>query len=453
MKKKKLISYVLCLVLVFGLAACSKSEPTKSAPQTSGAAPAQSFSGTITFATGATTAAGLESALKSYQKTNPNVKIDTIITKTVTDFETMMTTWIASNTLPDMYIAQIGATEQGYAANGYLAPLTQYKFADRLVEGDKELMSYKGDIYAIPMALSPSVIFVNNAIAKKSGITLNNTNYPKNWKDFIDLCDKFVKAGVKYPIGIAGKDSSNITAWTFQYIYQVIYGTNPNWYADILNNGKNGAAWNDALYLGMFKKFDEMRPYMSEDVLGLDVNTITKRFVTGETPIFFQTAGSIADIRTIDPQADVIELPSCFTDDPTKQTLISGFDSGISITKNAKNKELCVDFLDYLTSVEGSTLFNDAAALLPTIVGSMAKRDPATDIIYDILDNHKLPNSPILSRQWIPGIKEVMKTNQQNWLAGQDAKECADNIQAEHDRLMKGNDKWVKEFLANYNTK
>lgn len=452
---KKSLSAFLAAAMLFGMAACSGPGGSPSgAPESSG--PAQSapadkaFSGTITIACGSIEVEALNQILKEYQKTNPDVELDIVVTKDVTDFETMMTGWIASDSLPDMYIAQVGAVEQGYAANGYLEPLTDTGLMDRLIEGDTELISYNGDVYAFPMSLSISVILVNNGVLKKAGVDLNQNNYPKCWSEFLDLCRQCTEHGIAKPVGIAGKDSSEVTAWTFQYVYQSIYGQNLNWYADILR-GK--AAWNDELYLEMFRKYSDMLPYISDDALGVDADGNRKRFITGEAPIYFQTANSLGNLRQLDPEADILLLPSCFTDKPEDQTLISGFDNAISITKSAKNKELCVDFLDYITSEEGSTIFNTVTTYRPTTRDNRVEMDPAFALVYDILSNDKLPNSPILSRQWIPGIKEIMKTGQQNWFAGEDAQEVANQIQEEHTRLMEADPDWVKNFLSNYKDK
>jgi ABC-type glycerol-3-phosphate transport system substrate-binding protein len=367
------------------------------------------------------------------------------VTQTVTDFETMMTGWIAADTLPDMYIAQVGSVEQGYAANGYLEPLTDSGLLDRLVEGDRELISYNGDVYAFPMNLSVSAIIVNNGVLKEAGIELNHDNYPKCWQDLLDLFQKCVDAGIEKPVSLAGQDASAVTAWTFQYIYQAIYGQNPNWYADIL---RGNAAWNDDLYMEMFNKYSEMLPYIGDDALGTGADGMRKKFITGESPIYFQVAGEVGTLKELDPELDILLLPSAFTDDPADQTIISGFDSGISITKSAKNKELCFDFLDFITSAEGATILTSTAAYLPTTKDNQMELDPAFDLIYSILKNDELPNSPILSRQWIPGVKEIMKTGQQNWFAGEDAKSVADKIQEEHTRLMEADPAWVENFLA-----
>ncbi|WP_312427057.1 ABC transporter substrate-binding protein [Lacrimispora sp.] len=463
---KKIISLVLVLVMLFSLAGCSgnvkkdtasnnkgadtnadSASESSAAESNGGSGEKAPYSGTISIACGPLEAAALSEVLPEYQKKNPDVKLDTIITQTVTDFETMMTSWIASGTLPDMYIAQGGATEQGYAKSGYLLPLTDAGIKDRLVDGDLELFTYNNDLYAFPMALSVSAVIVNKGALAKAGVDLNENNYPKNWQEFLSLLDKCVAAGIKKPLGISGKDTSEVTAWTFQYMYQAIYGKNPNWYADVL---RDKAAWNDDLYLEMFDKYAQMRPYIPDDALGTDSDGMRKSFITGETPFIFQTAMVVGNIKALDPEVEIMVLPSCFTDDEKDQTLISGFDCGVSITKDAKNKELCFDFLDFLASEQGATIFNESTGYLPTTRDNDAKLDPAYDLIYEILDNNKLPNSPILSRQWIAGIKEIVKAGQQDWFAGTDAKSVADKIQEEHQRLVQADPDWVNEFLANY---
>lgn len=76
------------------------------------------FSGTITMLIDAANKPGIEAVLAEYKKLHPKVNIEYIIWETVTDFETMMTNYIATNTLPDMYLSQVGVVQQQYAAEG-----------------------------------------------------------------------------------------------------------------------------------------------------------------------------------------------------------------------------------------------------------------------------------------------------------------------------------------------
>jgi ABC-type glycerol-3-phosphate transport system substrate-binding protein len=138
-------------------------------------------------------AQALKAVLKEYQKTNPKVVFGHYHYQNVTDFETMMDGWIASNSMPDMYTAQVGATQKGYASNGYLMPLTNIGIADRLVEGDRELITYNGDLYAFPMSTSISAIICNNEVLKKAGVELTEESFPRKWSDFLAMLDKLVQ--------------------------------------------------------------------------------------------------------------------------------------------------------------------------------------------------------------------------------------------------------------------
>ena len=145
------------------------------------------LSGDITFVCGATEALGVQAVFDEFQKQYPDAKLNITTSQDVTDFETMMTAWIASNSLPDMYIAQVGATEQGYAREGYLLPFTDTGIIDNLIECDTSLITYDGEFYAFPLTSAISVTLCNNAKLKELGIEINRENYPKSMDDFLNL--------------------------------------------------------------------------------------------------------------------------------------------------------------------------------------------------------------------------------------------------------------------------
>lgn len=405
------------------------------------------YSGTISMICGAEATAAFEAVMAEYQKLHPDVNIELIIWETITDFETMMTNYIATNTLPDMYCSQVGVVEQQYAAEGYLLPLDDLNIEDNLVNGDKSLIKYKGSLYAFPMTIGYSVTFCNNDKLKELGIDITYENYPKCMDEFIELLQRCREAGCQYPFSVAGSDSSSATAWPFQYIYQVLYGKNPNFYADVLA-GK--ASWSDPEFVKMFEEYSRLREYMAPDTTAKTNDGQKADFISGEAIFYSQTAGTLSTIRSLDPDMDILMIPSSFTEKPEDQTLIGGFDSGISITTGAKNPELCKDFLKFIASKEGCEIFCNNSASIPTVKGAVANTDPAFRLILEIANKGDLPNSAILSRQWISGFKELLKTGCQNWLMGEDAQQVADKIQKEHTRLMEGSPEWVKEFLENY---
>lgn len=408
------------------------------------------LSGTIRFLCGTDDAEAIKTTFAEFQKLYPNANLDEVIAQDVTDSETLMSTWIASGDFPDMCIQQTGSLQQSYMKDGYFAPLDDLGVMDRLVEGDTSLIQYNGKYYQFPLTSAISVTICNNGVLKDMGINLTVDNYPKDMDEFINLLQQTRDNGVQYPYGIAGADSSSCTAWPFQYMYQTLYGEDPNWYADVLSGKKK---WNDPEFLEMFNQYNRIREYVSPDSTGKQNADLQADFIKGDTIFYSQVATSVASLRELDPDLDIICLPSSFTKDTTDQTLISGFDKGLSIFSSTKNMELCRAFMDYITSPEGSTVFINSSGCVPTVKGCEAEVDPAYDIVLAVMQSGTLPNSPILSRQWIAGFKELLKTGCQNWLAGEDAQSVADTIQEGHQRLMNADPQWVQNFLDNYKWK
>ena len=433
---KKYLSLLLSIVLMFSLClGCTSS------------ASASELTGTIHMVAGPNSSLGIKAAFEEYQKTHPDVNLDLVTFETVTDFETLMTTAIASNTLPDMYMSQVSSVQMQYAREGYLMDLGELGVMDQLVEGDTSLIKCDGWYYAFPMTTSISVTLCNKTALDALGIELTADNYPTCQSEFIALLQEARDKGVEYPFGIAGADASSCTAWPFQYIYQVLYGDDPDYYAHILTGEKS---WDGEEFRGMFDAYDQIREYVSPDSTAKSMDGVYADFIMGKTLFFSQVATTIKNIQSLDPDTEIILIPSSFTDTPETQTLISGFDEAFSITTSAENPDLCVDFLKYCVSPEGSTIFNNSTGYIPTTKGCASDVDPAYDIVLQIMQDGTLPNSPIRSRQWIAGYKELLKSGCQNWLAGESVDSVVSTISEQHTRLMEADPEWVEDFLSSY---
>lgn len=405
------------------------------------------YSGTITMICGQEATAAFDAAMSAYQEMHPDVNIEYVIWETITDLETMMTNYIATDTLPDMYCGQVSAVEQQYAAEGYFLPLDDLGIEENLVDGDKSLLKWEDSLFAFPMTMGYSVTFCNNDKLKELGLEINYENYPKSMSEFLDLLQKCRDAGVKYPFVVAGSDTSACTAWPFQYMYQVLYGENRNFYADVLS-GKTD--WTDPAFVKMFDEYDKLREYMAPDSVAKTNDGQKADFISGESIFYSQTAGTLSTVRAVDPDMDILLLPPSFTEKPEDQSLVGAFDAGLSITTGAENPELCKDFLKFLASKEGHTIYCNNSASVPTVKGVEADTDPAFRIILEIASKDELPTVPILSREWISGFKEILKTGCQNWFVGEDPEAVAQKIAEEHKRLMEANPEWVENFLENY---
>lgn len=401
-------------------------------------------SGTITVLVEPMEAEGLKAVMKDYQKINPNVKLETIIATDTENKDTVLTAKIASNDLPDMICTQVKSNIGEYAKNGYIIPLTDTGIQDRLIKGDQSLLWRGDDFYAVPTQFSTSGIYVNFDVLKEYGVEMNEM--PQCLGDFVAVCAELQNAGLEAPIAISAKESGPVTAFVFQYVYQNVYGQNPNWYADVLR-GKDG--WNGDLFKSTYKAYGQLVPFVNKDALGCDKNSAIKKIVLGEAAFYIDTSSQTTSLRNLAPDMDLVFIAPPFAADAKDMKAIVSFDNAYAITSQATDVELCKDFLLFLTTAEESAVYATATQFMPTIQGTKVNLDPALDHIISVISSG-MDTVPMLSRQWIPGIKSIMKKGTQDWFAGKDYVEVCDNIDAEHQRLMKANPTYVEEFLANY---
>ena len=402
-------------------------------------------SGTITALVMPTEAAGLEAVMAEYQKINPNVKLETIITTSAKNNDTVMRSKIASNDLPDMIYTQVKSIIGDYAKNGYIIPLTDTGIQDRLIEGDDSLLWRDNEFYAMPSAFLASGIFVNMDVLEKYNVTMKTM--PQSLGEFIALCEKLQAAGVESPIAIGAKEESPVTAFVFQYIYQNVYGEDPNWYANVLR-GKTG--WDGPEFSNTFDAYAKLKPFVNKDALGCDENGAVRKFVLGEAAFFITTSMKLANFRNIDPDMNLTFIAPPFANDPADMKAVTSFDSAFCITSQAKDVELVKDFFKFMFTPEMAAVSAKATKLMPTIMGTKVETDPALNLITEAITSNSMESVAMLSRQWIPGVKEIMKKETQNWFAGKDARLVLESIEKEHQRLMAANPGFVSEFLDSY---
>ncbi|NCC64970.1 MAG: extracellular solute-binding protein, partial [Spirochaetia bacterium] len=339
-KKSVVLSMIALLssALVFATGATEK--PAASGTDTG-------RSGTITALVMPTEATGLEAVMAEYQKINPNVKLETIITTSTKSNDTVMRSKIASNDLPDIIYTQVKSVIGDYAKNGYIIPLTDTGIQERLIDGDDSLLWRDNEFYAMPTAFLASGIFVNMDVLKKHNIAMETM--PQSLGEFIDLCQKLQDAGVESPIAIGAKEESPVTAFVFQYIYQNVYGEDPNWYANVLR-GKTG--WNGPEFSNTFDAYAKLKPFVNKDALGCDENGAVRKFVLGEAAFFVTTSMKLASFRNIDPDMNLAFIAPPFANDPADMKAVTSFDSAFCITSQAKDVDLVKDFFKFMFTPE-----------------------------------------------------------------------------------------------------
>ena len=223
---KKIISLLLALVLVLGLAACgAKTEaPKAEAPEAAPEAPVvdennplytkptENVKLTVWYAVSGVTAEKFEALVNEYVAANPNVTVELSYAGSYADAANKISANLLTNTAPDVALISAAPLYTGDRGDYTIETLIQDPAfdAEGIYEGVWDYAEFAGRVCALPYGISVPALFYNKAIAEKAGLDLEN-NPPKTWDELYVMAEKAVKDGG----AINGFDVNDV-AWLFK---------------------------------------------------------------------------------------------------------------------------------------------------------------------------------------------------------------------------------------------
>ncbi|WEG12437.1 extracellular solute-binding protein [Pullulanibacillus sp. KACC 23026] len=207
MKKSISLLAVIALIAVLALAGCGSSTSNGSGSKSDGKANITIWATNINVPI-------LKAAVKTYQKDHPNFNAN-IVEMANDDIRSKITTGLQAQGqgLPDAALL----VDDGI--NGYLSSfpnafvdITKQGFADKhksdFPQYKIDSVSYKGDMYALPLDAGPVGLFYRTDIFKKAGVDPNSI---KTWDDYIKA-GQTIKA--KTGVDMLSYDNTDITVYT-----------------------------------------------------------------------------------------------------------------------------------------------------------------------------------------------------------------------------------------------
>jgi multiple sugar transport system substrate-binding protein len=133
-------------------------------------------------------------AIKDYETSNPNIKIELTEIPFGNDMETKLTTSFLSGTSPDLISYSIASVAQR-AELGHYAPLDEFVGswsgkAD-MIEKVLDSGTYKGKLYGVGFIPDPRVFVWRKDLFKEAG--LNPDKAPQTWEELADYAVKLTK--------------------------------------------------------------------------------------------------------------------------------------------------------------------------------------------------------------------------------------------------------------------
>lgn len=220
---KKLISLLLALVLVLGLAACGASdkpaEPAAPAePEISEdfaklyTKPTEEVSLEVWYAVSGVTAEKFEALVNEYAAANSNVKIELSYAGSYADAASKISANQLTGTAPDVALISGAPMYTGGRGDWAIEKLIEDPAFDKdgIYEGVWKYAQWQDRNCALPYGISVPVLYYNKDIVAKIAPDIE-TNPPKTWDELYALAEKAVKDGY----AVNGFDVNDVP-WLFK---------------------------------------------------------------------------------------------------------------------------------------------------------------------------------------------------------------------------------------------
>ena len=315
---------------------------------------------------------------------------------------------MAANDLPDLF------TTHGWAValyGDYLQPLNDRAWTEHLIPEIKSTVTdYDGNIVALPMDIDITGLICNDDVLAASGIE----SRPVTLDEFLEDCEKIKEAGYT-PIHIAGKDSSDVAGLFSRISLSILTMSKTQNYAEDLLDGTFD--WTKYDEVGSFVLNLVNKGYTNVDYLTADKSGTYRGLAQNKVAFAFQSNLTIAEVKKLNPDANVsmMEIPGYTEGDDS--FLISGERDAVGVWKDSEHLDAALEFIDYLAKPENVLLVAEAYSLPPSMDNAEVT-DPGILAILDQIIGTTVTNH--FDRQYLPdGMWNTLKVYSTSVLSGE----------------------------------
>jgi len=303
--------------------------------------------------------------IAKFNEANPNIKVTQV---NPPDAETVLKTRAAKDDIPD--VIGMGATDtyKSLAAGGVFKDFTGDAILSSIQPAYIQMMNdLTGSdvVNGIPFSANASGVIYNKAIFAEAGVEV-----PKTWDEFIAAAETFKSQGIN-PFYLTYKD-----AWTvlvpFNALEPSIVGT------EIFKQRQEGSVKFADAFKEVAEKQLKLLDYGQKDIFGKGYNDGNAGFAKGESAMYMQGVWAIPEIQKANPSIELGVFPMPATNDPTKNKVISGVDTLLTVAKNTKHPEEAMKFIQFLMEPENVQQYIDEQKAFPAITG-VSQSDPIVD--------------------------------------------------------------------------
>lgn len=337
----------------------------------------------------------IEWALDGFKKQHPDAKIKEVAAEQ-SSYKTKLQTAMSTGDAPDVFYTLPGGFLDAFVDSGQVMNLDEVLaedgWGDSFIPSAMDSVSFDGSAYAVPIDIDAALIWYDKALFDSKGWEI-----PTTWDEYLALCEEIAADGI-VPVALGNKDSWPATFW-YQYSMMRVQGSG------IVNDFVSGDA--DATFgpkapdaAGMLKTLADEK-YLPTGANGMSDQEANILFMNGQAAMVLNGTWQIGMSADAPEGFELGYFPFPTVEGGTgdQTDVLAGVAAAFAVSEKAADKELAVDFLQYMTSpdvmkkyvelrktmvtVEGVTTPDVAGPVLAGVVADVIEPAGHLDSFYD----------------------------------------------------------------------
>lgn len=291
-------------------------------------------------------------AVQRFEAANPNIKVDIQIHPGTTDMFTQYRVASIAKNGPDVMTLWSGSYM--LQLKRFLEPLDSYfpsqersriQGWNSVTEGFKE---GAGKIYGVPNTSDGiTAVYYNKSILSKAGIN-PETNWPKNFDEFLSMLDKLKAAGTT-PLSLY---DNGYTFFSLDYWLAQMVNGDPG-IGDLVAGKRN---FSDPQLIDVIQKWSKLAQYTVPGAPTMDSGQASQFFYQGKAAMTINGPWPLVDMRkALGDNLGIHKLPDFSTSASIQNSGVGGTGTALIVSNYSKHKEESVKFIKFLMSQSEQT--------------------------------------------------------------------------------------------------
>lgn len=425
LKKFKGLVYLLVVMLIVSAftVGCGKKEEPKDAENQS----PQDENVTISFIhwRGEDTEAFNE-MIALFEKENPNIKVE-MNAYPSKQYEATLATKLKGGGAGDVFAMFPGVSFAAVTDAGLAEDITNEEFVSRfqphlITQGQKD-----GKQYGLAYQLVFNMPIYNKTMFEKYGIT----EKPKNWEEFLQVCETLKSNGVEIPIAFPAADNG-----PGQFMNPMVMNNAPD--EDIFRKLQAGEVKaTDEWWVKTLSQIKELndKGYFGKDPLGTTQSASAPLMAQEKAAMIAMGSYMMAQVKDQNPDMEIdILAPYTVSESERVWEGIHTATFMLGVNSESKHKEEAKKFIEFITRPEIASIYANKTGQHLTVNGVNYESEVLQKTSYWMEKKTRFQPRFTLTN---PQVQEALLSSIQDVLSGTSAEDAAAQAQAIIDQAIK----------------